>query len=91
MRELNYNIQIDGFEKMDRKDLILGRKGEAEYLRGHKKKIQKRICLNDAEKYSFLQRSIDTWNGLKEVIMARNIQLKERLDKYRYEDKITQV
>ena len=46
---------------------------------------------NLLEKYSFPQRSIDTWNGLKEeVIIAKNIQqLKEKLDKYRYEDRTT--
>ena len=31
---------------------------------GHKKKLQKGICFNDTKKYSFHQRSIDTWNGL---------------------------
>ena len=36
------------------------RKGEARYLRGHKNKLQYRIFLNDTEKYSFPQRSIDT-------------------------------
>ena len=41
----------------------------------------------------FPQKSIDTWNGLKEeMIMANNLhQLKEKLDKYRYEDRTTRV
>ena len=60
------------------------KKGEVKNLREHKK-LQKGICLNDTKKYSFPQRSIDTWNGMKEeVIMAKNVhQLKEKLDKYR--------
>ena len=38
------------------------------------------------------QRSKNTWNGLKEVIMAENVhQLKEKLDKYRYGDRNTRV
>ena len=61
-------------------------------LRGQEK-LQKGICLNDTKKYSFPQRSIDTWNGLKEeVIMAKNVhQRKEKLDKYRYRDRTTRV
>ena len=49
--------------------------------------------MNDTKKYSFPQRSIDTWNGLKEeVIMAKNVhQLKEKLYKYRYGDMTTRV
>ena len=37
-------------EETDRKHLLL-RKGEARNLRGHKKKLQKGICLNDTKKY----------------------------------------
>ena len=67
------------------------RKGDGRYLRGHEKKLQKGICLNDTKKYSFPQRSIDTWNGLnEEVIMAKHVhQLKEKLDKYIYRDRTT--
>ena len=37
---------------------------------------------------SFPPKSIDTWNGMKEVIMAKNVQqIKEKLDKYRYGDR----
>ena len=37
------------------------------------------------KKYSFSQRRIDTWNGLKEeMIIAKTVQLKELLDIYRY-------
>ena len=53
---------MDNLKKTDRKDLILRRKREAGNIRGHKKKIVKGICLNDTKKYSFPQRSIDTWN-----------------------------
>ena len=31
---------------------------EARYLIGHKKQLQKGICLNDTKKYSFCQRSL---------------------------------
>ena len=64
---------MNNLEKTDRKDLILRRKVEARNLRGHKKILQKGKCLNDTKKYSFPQRSIDIWNGLKEeVIMTKN-------------------
>ena len=49
------------------------RKGEARYLRGHKKNLHLRNLLERQKKYSFPQRNIDTWNGLKEeVIMVKN-------------------
>ena len=57
---------INNLEETDRKDLIMTWKGKAKYLKGHKKKLQKGIFLNDTKRYSFPQRSIDTWNGLKE-------------------------
>ena len=58
-------------EETDRKDLILGRKKEKLDIWRDKKKLQKGICLN-TKKYSFPQRSIYTWNGLKkEVIIER--------------------
>ena len=61
--------------------MILRRKGEARYLRGHKKELQEGICMNNTNKYSYLQRSIDTWNGLKKkMLMAKNVQLKEKLE-----------
>ena len=40
---------INNLEETDRKDLMLRRKGEARNLRGHKNKLQKRICLNDTK------------------------------------------
>ena len=46
-------------EETDRNYIIMNRKGEARYLRRHKKKCIG-ICLNDTKKYSFPQRSIDT-------------------------------
>ena len=53
-------------------------------------KKQKGICKN-ATKNSFPQRSIDTWNGLKEeVIKAKTIhQLQEKLNKHRYRERTT--
>ena len=80
---------MKNLEETERKDLILTRKGAARNLRGHKKILHKGICLKNTKMYSFPQRSIDTWNGLKEeVIMAMNAhQLKEKLDKSRYRTK----
>ena len=49
---------MNNHEETDRKDLILRRKGEAGNLRGHKKILYEEICLKDAKKYSFSQRSI---------------------------------
>ena len=46
---------MNNLEETDRKDLILRRKGEARNLRGHKKKLQKGICLNDTKKYRYLE------------------------------------
>ena len=82
---------MNNLEETDRKELILRRKGEATNLR--RRKNCKRICLNNTKEFSFPQRSIDNWNGLKkEVIMAKNVhQLKEKLDKYRYGDRTTRV
>ena len=57
---------------------------------GDTRKFQKGIGLNDTKSYSFPQRIIKTWNGLKEEgIMERNVQLKERVVKYRYRDRTT--
>ena len=50
---------MNNLEETDRKNLIFRRKGEARYLRGHKKNLQKGIRLNNT-KYSFPQRNIDT-------------------------------
>ena len=40
---------MSNLEETDRKNLIMKRKGEARNLWGHKKKLQKEICLNDKE------------------------------------------
>ena len=59
-------------EETDCKYLTMKRKGE------NKKKLQEGIYLNNIKKYSFSQKSVDTWNGMKEeMIMAK---LKEKLD-----------
>ena len=56
-REKGYLITIyklmNNLEETDRKDLIMKSKEEARQLRGHKKKLQKGICLNDTKEYSF--------------------------------------
>ena len=64
---------MKNLEETDRKDLILKRKGEAKNLKGHMKKLQKGICLNETKVF-FSQRSIDTWNELREEeIMAKHV------------------
>ena len=64
---------MNNLEETDRIYLIMRRKEEARYLREYKKKLWKGIRLNVRKTYRFLQRIIDTWNGLKEVvIMAKN-------------------
>ena len=71
---------MNNLKETDRKDLILTRKGEARNFEGKQEKIAKRNFLERYKKmYSFPQRSIDTWNVLKEeVIMAKNV-LKEEV------------
>ena len=66
---------MKNLEERDRKNLIMRRKWEAGYLRDHKKKLQKGICLSDTKKYRYPQRSKNAWSGLKEeVITAKNVQ-----------------
>ena len=59
------------------------KKEEARYLKGHKKKLHRGICLNDTKNYSFSQRSIGIWNEIPKNVQ----QLKEKLDKCRYRDR----
>ena len=44
---------MNNLEEINIKYIILRRKGEARYLRGHKKKLQKGICLHDTKKIQF--------------------------------------
>ena len=45
-----------------------------------------------SKKCSFPKKSIYTWNGLKnEVIITKNVQQMEKLNKYRYRDRTTRV
>ena len=55
------------------------------YRREHKKILQNGVCLKDIKS--------NAWNGLKEeMIMEKNVhQLKEKMDKYGYGDRTTQV
>ena len=64
-------IYIDEQHGKNRKDQILKRKADR-YLTTQTK-LQKGICLYNTKKYSFPQRNIDTWNGLKEKIIMANI------------------
>ena len=62
---------MNNLEETDKKDLILRRKGKARNFRGQEK-ITKKNLFEGYKKYSFPQRTIDTWNGMKEqVIMAK--------------------
>ena len=42
-------------------------------MRGKEKKLEKGVYLNNTKKYSFLQRSIYTWTGLKEEVNVKNL------------------
>ena len=77
---------MNNLEETDRKDLILRKKGMTRNLRRHKNNCKMKFACT-------IQRSIDTWNGLKkEVIMVKNInQLIEKLDKCRFGDRTTGV
>ena len=44
---------MNNLEETDREDLIMVWKGKASYLRGHKKSMQKEMCLNDTEIQAF--------------------------------------
>ena len=44
---------MNNLEKTDRKFFTLRRKGEAGYLQGHMKKLQKGICVNDKKEVHF--------------------------------------
>ena len=79
---------VNGMEKIDRPDLVVGLGEQSRQTRGHSKRVRKSQSLRDIRKYSFPHRSVDVWNSLsEEVVLAANIHtFKERLDKYRYGD-----
>lgn len=58
------NKLINQPEETDKKYLILKSDDTAEILKGCSWKLRKERCLNNTEKYSFHQRSIDICNGL---------------------------
>ena len=62
---------------------------ETTQMREHSRKINKSRCLKDTKKYSFPHRIVDTWNGLKEEVVATtNIhKFKEMLNIWRYGDR----
>ena len=80
---------VNNMEKVDRNDLAPQMEGGGRQTRGHGRKIRKGRCVSDIKKYSFPNRTIDVWNGLKkEVVTAKNLHtFKEKLDKYGYGDR----
>ena len=78
---------------MNKTDMNILSREEAAYIRGHKNKLKKGTCLNNTKKYSFLHRSIDTWNSFKEeVIEVNSVQKpKGKLDQCRDGDRTTRV
>ena len=81
---------VNKMEKVDRQDLVQHIEEGTRRTRGHQKKIRKSRCTGDIKKYSFPHRTVDIWNELREeVVMADNVHLfKEKLDAYRYGDRI---
>ena len=76
---------MNNVEETNRKKSNIEKKKRGWKVKGTlEKKMVKGSCLNDKKKSSFPQRSINTWNGLKEeMILTKNVhQLKEKLDKY---------
>ena len=62
---------MKNLEETDRKK-INSEKKRGQIFEGTQGKIAK-MNLLERQKYSFPQRSINTWNGLKEVIMAKSV------------------
>ncbi len=77
---------VNKIDKIDKDDLLLPARSQG--LRGLGRKLRKGNCLRDLKKYSFSQRSVDTWNKLRqEVVEVRNVhQMKDELDNYGYGD-----
>ena len=77
-------------EKMNREDIITKDDGKT---RGHRYKLKKSKGLQDVNKHSFPNSSLEIWNGLREqVVGARNIHMfKSKLDVSRYGDRTTQA
>ena len=49
---------MNNLKETDRKELILTRKERLEILKGHKKKLQKEICLKDTKKYTVFPKEV---------------------------------
>lgn len=79
---------VNGFEKMDKQDLVEIRE-EMGRTRGHSKKNMKKQCVKDVRKYSFPYRTVEAWNALnEEVISAHSVHnFKEKLDRWRCGDR----
>ncbi|XP_063874161.1 uncharacterized protein LOC135107755 [Scylla paramamosain] len=79
---------VNNIERIDKNDLVPQMEGERQMM-GHGKKIKMSGCLSNIKKYSFLYRTIEVWNDLKEeVVVANGVHIfKEKLDKYCYGDR----
>ena len=79
---------VNGIGKQDNPNLVMMEE-ETRQMRGHSRKINKSRCFKDTRKYSFPHRIVDTWNGLKEeVVAATNIhKYMVVLDIWRYGDR----
>ena len=80
---------VNNMEKLDREDLVVKVEEHERRTRGHMKKLKKSQCLGDIKKYSFPHRTVETWNNLKEEVVAvTSVHIfKEKLDKFGYGDR----
>ncbi len=62
-------------------------------MRGYNKKLRKARCCYNVKKYSFPQRRVVTWTGLREEVVEASCvsQVKEKLGKCRYGDRTIRV
>ena len=80
-------------EETDRKDLICKQKQRLDISGDTRKHCENEFAWiqNSKAKVKKKKQGIDIWNWLKKVINANNVQLKEKLDKYRYGDRTTRT
>ncbi len=61
-------LQKQPIEKIDVNEYVTTSQST---LRGHSKKLYKRRLKKDVKKYSFLDRAIEKWNALPEVVVCQ--------------------
>ncbi len=65
---------VNNIERIDRNDLVIQMEEGERQMRDHGKKIKKSGCSSEIKKSSFLHRTIEIWNDLKEeMVVANNV------------------